>query len=128
MRRFTHRSAIRATTAEVSLRPTPSKIISPGPISPLIRPPTVTFARLTRWRTARIEVSWCAAASAKARGRFAAATAKPQIPAVAALSFAAVGAMAPLIFSRLAFGVKKIGDGGTPQYDGLAQDLLQRAP
>src|SRR5947208_10458572 len=36
--------------------------------------------------------------------------------------------MAPLVFSRLALGIKKIGDGGTPQYDGLTQDFLQRAP
>src|SRR5207253_6269664 len=42
--------------------------------------------------------------------------------------FAAVSAMAPLVFSRLALGIKKIGDGGTPQYDGLTQDFLQRAP
>src|SRR5215469_1326487 len=75
---------MRVTIEEVSLRPTPSKINSPGPISPVTRPSTVTVARLTLWRTARIEVSWRATASAKIRGRFEAATAEPQSHAAAA--------------------------------------------
>ena len=35
--------------------------------------------------------------------------------------------MAPLIFARPAFGVKKIGDGRTAECDGPTQDFLQRA-
>src|SRR5215470_3478228 len=47
-------SAIAVATDEVSSFPTPSRIISPGPISPLIFPCTLTFARLTLCTTARI--------------------------------------------------------------------------
>src|SRR6266446_9693829 len=56
MRRFAHFSAIDATTAGVSSRPTPRRIISPAPTSPVTRPSTVTFARLTLCRTARTQI------------------------------------------------------------------------
>src|SRR2546430_15610149 len=41
-------------TADVSSRPTPSKITRPAAISPVTLPCTVTRARFTRWITARI--------------------------------------------------------------------------
>src|SRR5208283_4955055 len=54
IRRLLAFSAIAAATAEVSSLPTPSRIISPAPISPVTRPSTVTFARLTLCTTMRI--------------------------------------------------------------------------
>src|SRR4029077_18985810 len=42
-----------------------------------------------------------------------------------ALPFASVSAMAPLIFSRLALGVKEIGNGGAARQNGFLQDVLQ---
>jgi hypothetical protein len=48
--------------------------------------------------------------------------------AVAAFPFTSVGAMVLLILSRLAFDVKKIGDGGAAGQDGFMQDVLQHAP
>jgi len=47
--------------------------------------------------------------------------------AITRLSLAVIGAMVALIFSRLAFGVKKIGNGRAAQDDGFAQDFLQHA-
>src|SRR4051812_39474927 len=54
MRRFATFSAIDAATEEESSLPRPSNIISPASISPVTRPSTVTFARLTRCTTTRI--------------------------------------------------------------------------
>src|SRR5215468_9471921 len=54
IRRLATFSATAAATCELSSFPTPSRIISPGPISPVTCPSTVTFARLTRCTTTRI--------------------------------------------------------------------------
>src|SRR5215472_18891871 len=86
---------MRATTEELSLRLTPSKINSPGPISPVTRPSTVTFALLTLWRTARIEVSLRATASVEIGGPFPAATAEPQSHAAPAGSSGKNNCFAP---------------------------------
>src|SRR6516164_1574024 len=53
-RRFASFSAMDTATSELSSFPTPSRIISPAPISPVTWPATVTFARLTLCATARI--------------------------------------------------------------------------
>src|SRR5271157_228255 len=58
IRRLLAFSAIPAATPEVSSLPTPSRIISPAPISPVARPSTVTFARLTLCTTSRIILPW----------------------------------------------------------------------
>jgi hypothetical protein len=47
--------------------------------------------------------------------------------AVALFSFAAIGPMVPLIFSRLARSVKKIGNGRAAHGDGFRQDFLEHA-
>src|SRR5215471_5791265 len=54
IRRLATFSAMAAATGEVSSFPTPSRIISPGPISPVTLLSTLTFARLTLCTTARI--------------------------------------------------------------------------
>src|SRR5579885_3362710 len=56
MRRLAHLAAKDCAMATVSAWPTASKIIRPGPISPVTRPTTVTRARLTRCRTALIAI------------------------------------------------------------------------
>src|ERR1700739_3075604 len=48
----------------------------------------------------------------------------PGLASVTGFSLAAVSAMATLIFPRLAFGIEKIGYGGTAHRDGFAQNLL----
>src|ERR1700676_95704 len=45
--------------------------------------------------------------------------------AIARLAFAAVNAMAALIFTRLAGGVKEVGDRRSTHGDGMTQNLLQ---
>ena len=47
LRDFDAWDLVDAATVDVSSRPTPSKIISPAPISPVTRPSTATLARLT---------------------------------------------------------------------------------
>src|SRR6266404_5890278 len=54
MRKLATFSAMDAATAGVSSRPTPSSTNNPAPISPVMRPSTVTLARLTLCTTARI--------------------------------------------------------------------------
>src|SRR5690349_22806224 len=46
---------------------------------------------------------------------------------MAAFPFSTLSPRAPLISSRLALGVEKIGNGGTAHRDGFPQNFLQRA-
>src|SRR5580704_4548669 len=149
IRRFATFSARDAATAGVSSRPTPSKIISPLPISPVTRPSTVTLARLTLCTTARIQISysfrgllsrlsWQLQSSASLRRRltlWTEITATPRdnrapdhsAAAITGLALAPVGTMVALIFARLAFGVKKIGDGRAAHNNRFLQDFTKYA-
>jgi len=51
-----------------------------------------------------------------------------RLATVTTFSLAGIRPMVPLIFSRLARGVKKIGNGGSAQHNRFTQDLLQHAP
>ena len=44
---------------------------------------------------------------------------------IATFPFSPIGSMAPLIFSRLAIRVKKIGNGRSSHHDGFSQNVLQ---
>jgi hypothetical protein len=46
---------------------------------------------------------------------------------ITGLTFASVRAMVALIFSRLAVGVKEVGNRGAAGGDGFVQDVLQRS-
>ena len=132
-------------TAEVSSRPTPSKIISPAPISPVTRPSTVTRARLTLCTTARIRLSLlrsrlralsrqCESRTTSRRwlalrAEITAAPCDNRTPddraaAVAALALAPVSPVVPLVFAGLAVGVKKIGNRRTSHHNRLFQEFL----
>src|SRR6185503_12913568 len=54
IRRLATLSTMYARSASVSPRPAPSSTSRPGPIAPVTRSPTVTFARETRCTTARM--------------------------------------------------------------------------
>ena len=103
----------------------------------ILQPPTLVHPNLLSIRRNPTLSSYTLAALCLARRRLAlrtkitAAANNNQAPdwrfaSITRLSLSAVGAVAELIFARLAFGVKKIADGRAAQSDGVAKNFLQR--